>query len=109
RSDLLYYDWEITQNRLLQWKYVFQANSMAHIENGLSELSIKWIDEISRHLGNTATELTMISPNELKLVRKSHIGLAGLELVALARWIDSPAFPLDYKRPPSMRPKTMKK
>jgi hypothetical protein len=59
------------------------TNSAAH----------KWLDAIEPRLGNTVTELREISPRELQLVRTSHAGLNGLELLAMANWLESTNFP----------------
>ena len=43
---------------------------------------------IALHLGNTVTDMTQTGPSELTLVRKSHAGFTGFELLALARALD---------------------
>src|SRR5204862_5380322 len=103
RRDLLYYHWEMTQERVFESKYVSQANDLAHLRKGLSQLLVGWLDEMAKRLGNTATEIALLSPTELKLVRKSHVGLTGAELVTLARWLNSPSFPHYEPPPPILR------
>jgi hypothetical protein len=51
------------------------------------------VDAAAPKLGNTITEISLVSPQELALVRSSHIGFNALELVTLANWIESPTFP----------------
>ncbi len=46
------------------------------------------------------TEVTISGPGELSLVRRSHIGFTGGELVMLCRWIENPGFPLRWEKPP---------
>jgi hypothetical protein len=51
-------------------------------------------------LGNTATEITADSP-AVGGARKSHLGFTGVELVSLARWLESTNFPkLSFELPP---------
>ena len=54
-----------------------------------NSLAEKWLGEIEPSLGNTTTEISVTSPQELTLVRKSHLGLTGVELIALAHWAEA--------------------
>lgn len=95
RTNLLYYDWEITQPRLIQ---LWDLNPVVSITSTIPPLSTnmtagRWLLEIAPKLGNTTTEVTVGDARELNLVRKSHIGLNGVELMALATWLESPRFP----------------
>ncbi|MBI4660043.1 MAG: hypothetical protein HY735_14480 [Verrucomicrobia bacterium] len=95
RTNLLYYDWEITQERLTQLRTLIPFLSYIldlHNPDAASP-SFKWLDAIEPKLGNSVTEITADSPRELKLVRNSQLGLNGLELMALAYWFESPNFP----------------
>ncbi len=62
--------------------------------------SQKWLREVRSKLGNAVTEVTVAGPQELHLVRRSHLGLTGFEIVTLVRWIESPGFPLTFEPPP---------
>lgn len=106
RTNLVYYDWEITGERL---PHATQLHQLYNIINewqipGTNVPTQKWLLVAGPHLGNTVTELTVASPKELLLVRKSHLGFTGFELASLARWIESPGFPLGYEPPPLLRP-----
>jgi len=105
RNDLLYYDWEITQDRLQASKWLYLVIDMVHVRvmTPTNAPSLRWLDQAAPRLGNTITEITRTSAKELKLVRKSHIGFTGFELASILRWIDSPAFPLGYEPPVSAR------
>jgi len=105
RKDLLYYDWEITADRVGNAKLLYQILDMINLRTLLqtNAPSVQWVDQAGTRLGNTVTEITAASPRELKLVRKSHIGLTGFEVATLLRWIDSSAFPLGYKPPLTLR------
>ncbi|HEX4645828.1 MAG TPA: hypothetical protein VH598_09485 [Verrucomicrobiae bacterium] len=100
-SNLLYYDWEITEERLLQWRnlgvlYFLASRQMPGATNSPAQ---GWLTAISPKLGNCVTEITVTAPDKLTLIRKSPIGLTGLELTALGRWLDAPGFPLDATYP----------
>lgn len=98
RTNLVYYDWEITGQRLVQWHQINQAFSVLPTPGKLPEISAptagpQWLVAISPLLGNSATDILLTSPQELTLVRKSHLGLTGFELVALVKWLEAPEFP----------------
>ena len=62
---------------------------------------LHWMIAVEPKLGNAATEIFADSPAQWSLVRKSHIGFTGVELVALARWLESTHFPkLSFELPP---------
>lgn len=110
-ENLAYYDWEITQYRLMQWRGLSQLlpwfplrpkssgrdrlQLIAPIDSGAA--SQKWLTVVAPLLGNTVTEVTVPSPNQAVLVRKSHLGLSGVELVALAHWLTDP---VELREPP---------
>jgi len=93
RTNLVYYDWEITSERMTQWRQISQVISI--IKNEFSGdtnlLSERWLNGIQAKLGNCVTEGLLTNPRELAFVRRSAMGLNSLELVSLARWLD-PAF-----------------
>jgi hypothetical protein len=104
RTNTVYYDWEITQNRLLALR---QFSQLACLILGRSQAresdpGWKWIPEVAPLLGNTVTEVTQTSPTELRFTRRSHLGLTGAEITLLVRMLDSTAFPLapwDWLKP----------
>ncbi|MEO6034395.1 MAG: hypothetical protein ABIQ35_03985, partial [Verrucomicrobiota bacterium] len=105
RSDLVFYDWEITELRLSQWQILSQllpffpreitttnaAESGRFVAAKVPEE--KWLAAIGPLLGNTVTEVTYKSPNELNIVRKSHLSLNSIELILLSHWLAHPNFP----------------
>lgn len=95
RTNLVYYDWEITQGRLLEWRALCQlVNIVCGRDIATSnDLSQCWIEAIAPKLGNSVTEITVDAPQELSFTRKSAIGLTSLELLLLTEWLDSPDFP----------------
>lgn len=101
RPSLMYYDWEITQERIVHARQLYQLFCLATGRFAPADDSPmqKWMAEVGPHLTNTVTEITRVGPQELSLVRKSHIGLTGFELASLAIWLDSPGFPFDISLP----------
>ncbi len=102
KTNLVFYDWEITENRVRDWQnlgafYNLAARYKAQAADGAGFL---WLTDtnVSRRLGNTVTEVTWTSPRELSVVRSGSVGLTGFELMSLARWLDNPAFP-GYRAP----------
>ncbi|MBC8003293.1 MAG: hypothetical protein H7X97_11970 [Opitutaceae bacterium] len=109
--NLAFYDWEITQYRLMQWRGLSQLLPWFPLRPGYSSkerlqliapidsnaASQKWLTALAPMLGNTVTEVTVPSPNQAVLVRKSHLGLTGVELVTLAHWLTDP---VELREPP---------
>jgi hypothetical protein len=95
RTNLVYYHWEITQERLAQLRFLGRHLPMfldlPNMERGSSVF--EWLDALEPKLGNTVTEISVASPRELRSLRSSHAGLDGLELMALAYWFHSTNFP----------------
>jgi hypothetical protein len=96
RTNLVYYDWEITEMRLKQWMFLAQslrvAFRRAQVPGDCD--SFAFLKAIAPKLGNTVTEVSQKAPSTLSFVRKSHIGLTGVELHLLADWAESPTFPV---------------
>jgi hypothetical protein len=116
RPDVIYYDWEITQARLAQWRNMAQLFAVILREPQMSTntAGLNWLVHAEPLLGNTITEITAVSPKEWSFVRRSHAGFTGLELVTLTRWLESREFPRlslrlpedpkTVRRPPSSAP-----
>jgi hypothetical protein len=97
KSDLIYYDWEITQERALQWRYmddlfhiVLLPSHKPLVSSNLA--SISWLANISTNLGNSVTEVKWAT-NRIDFARKSSIGFTGVELELLVNWLELPQFP----------------
>lgn len=102
KEDVIYYGWEITQARLTQLKLMFQFASWLSTRPKMAAdtSADKWVNAIGANLGNTATEITLASPREMKLVRRSHLGLSAFEIMTLAYWVADDEFPLSASRLP---------
>lgn len=106
RTNLVYYDWELTQLRIGDWHRMREVYSMnaGYDAPNKNTPAYRWITDtnVVRHFDNAITEITVVSPKELNFVRSSSIGLTSLEITLLARWLDDPAFP-KLSRPPLSR------
>jgi hypothetical protein len=94
-TNLVYYDWEATSNRMDQWMYMGQfirwVCNRAQEDNPVSLL---WLMAPKPTVGPSETEVTIESPNGLSFHRESTLGLTAIELNLLVDWIDSPHFPV---------------
>ncbi|HTG45417.1 MAG TPA: hypothetical protein VK633_12885 [Verrucomicrobiae bacterium] len=88
KKNLVYYEWEITEERLKQWRPIWQFTQILRGNMFPMSASDKWIEAITPRLANTITEVTLENPRRLKLVRQSQSGLNALELVLLAHAVD---------------------
>lgn len=106
RTNLIYYDWEITEHRLTHGRMFFQLASIldGRPPPSTNRVSQRWLSAIGPKLGNTATEITLTGPQELTLVRRSPVGFTGFELAAFSIWLESPGFPFDFQLPVSKLP-----
>jgi hypothetical protein len=103
RTNLVYYDWELSQERLPHARHMFQLTDIVNKRrvSSTNSISLRWTRSLEPLLGNTITEVSLTNPKELSLTRKSDLGFTGYEIVLLSRWIDSPQFPFQYQPPPS--------
>jgi len=103
-TNLLCYDWEITQTRLSHGQVMAQLFAIVADKPQFmtNTAGLPWLMAIAPRLGNTVTEITADSPSQWSLTRKSHLGLTAVELIALARWLESTNFPrLSFDLPPA--------
>jgi hypothetical protein len=90
KKNLVFYDWEITEDRLKQLRPISQLVQIVGSPDALrpDAPSGRWIDAIVSKLGNTVTEGTLEGDRRIRFVRQSHVGLNALELIVLAHWLD---------------------
>jgi hypothetical protein len=95
RTNLVYYDWEITGPRIETWMFVGQLMRMVFgkPQVPLDSASIAWLLMAKDKLGNGSTLVTKTGPATLSYVRKSAVGFTSIELHLLADWLESPQFP----------------
>lgn len=106
RTNLAYYDWEITQERLMGWRKIYQVGLLAFMRQSpvTNAPSQRLLDELSvgKRLGNSITEVSVTGPSELTFMRYSPVGLTGVEIVSALRWLDSSNFPFTWESTPFM-------
>jgi hypothetical protein len=97
RTNLLYYDWEITQHRLDHALYISQlARFLSHkAQVPADSPSLLWLKAAAKKLGNCVTLVSEVDSTNLAFVRRSSFGFNSLEFNLLADWLESPDFPLD--------------
>jgi hypothetical protein len=95
RTNLVYYDWEITGPRLQPMLQLGQtARQIARRPQiAMDSAGINWLAMLIPRLGTSATIITRTGPAELTLYRRSTLGFNALELHLLADWLESPQFP----------------
>ena len=127
RTDLVYYDWELTGPRLrhlltvTQVLPILQALGVGPAEPLLAEASPaktlaapgvesrlntqeQWLVGLTPLLPNTITEVTKTGPGELTVLRNSPFVFSSLELILLSHWLsDTPAGPLDWSLLPQAK------
>jgi hypothetical protein len=97
QSNLLYYDWEVTGPRLIQWNYMMQFARMVLGKRQLSDNSagLKWIQASATRISEgTLTRIEQTADNQLSFTRKSSVPFSALELQLLVDWCESPTFPV---------------
>jgi len=92
RSNLVYYDWELTGRRLPEWQMLSKmiANrSSKQNKEAVDKAGVEnaWLSGLAHVAGDTVTEITRVAPNELSIARKAPVGFTAVELVLLADWL----------------------
>jgi len=95
RTNVIYYDWEITEARVNQWitfsPLLFMTSNRLPMAN--SPVPYQWLRAIATKLGNAVTEAELAAADEVKVLRNSPAGFTSLELYILTRWLDQTGFP----------------
>jgi hypothetical protein len=109
RPNLVYYDWEITAERLNSLPPQMMQMLLLvtrHEQLKMNSAAGKWFVRIGPTLGSTVTEVTQTAPNQLAFKRTAPGGLTAIELLALVDWLEAPGFPALHLRlpPPRLRP-----
>jgi hypothetical protein len=103
RTNLVYYDWEITGERLTLLPQLTQLALMftQHKQLAAQTAAARWLYRAGPTLGVTVTKVTQTAPNELTFTRQAPGGLTAIELTALANWLEATNFPgCDLRLPP---------
>jgi hypothetical protein len=114
RTNVVYYDWEGTGQRLMQWQLLsgmlpvlprmalpappaVSTNNPSALPRTRSPLVIEenWLTAVTPMLVDleTITEITRTAPAELTVARKSPFALTSLEIVLLSHWLSGTGSP----------------
>ena len=104
QEDVLYYDWEITEHRLIHNRHYYQMIDIFSDRHTIKTDApvFVWMSDVHARLGNAVTEGRMDGPRKIRFSRRSHLGLTGFELVTFMRWLHSDGFPLTYDPQPAI-------
>jgi hypothetical protein len=91
QKNLVYYDWEITSERIQQWIPIWQLNYLVRGEYAPdnSAPSPKFLQTLRTNVANTITVGTLENPKRIKFTRQSQLGASALELVLLSHYLDT--------------------
>jgi hypothetical protein len=95
RTNLVYYDWEVTGPRVNSVLYLGQtARQVARrAQMPLDGASLNCLRTLFPRLGASVTIVNLTAPDQLTFFRRSTVGFTALELHFLADWLESPEFP----------------
>lgn len=93
RPGLVYYHWEITGEALRNWVAIGQLSDMIVRQRPSVRTSVlRWTQALAKRSEvNSVTEASISGDREITVVRKSPLGLTGLELTELAQWLGESA------------------
>jgi len=92
RTNLIYYDWELTGPRLSEWMILGGTIANRSLPPGNDVLDAKlaqdeWMSGLAPLAGNTVTEIKRVAADELSLLRDSPLGFTAVELTLLSDWL----------------------
>lgn len=98
RTNLVFYDWEITGARIQSCFYLDQTMHQILRRTPLptDSAGAVWLNTLTSRLGSSVTVITRTAPNQLTFLRRSTMGLNSMELQLLVDWLESPGFPNDF-------------
>lgn len=111
RTNLLFYDWEVTGLRMENLQQIVQLLRLVFGKPQMrtDSLGVAWLKAAAPNIGNSVTVLTETAPEQIQLVRGSRVGFTAIELHLLMDWLESPKFPLGLhtlRAPPQNAPLT---
>jgi hypothetical protein len=95
RTNLVYYDWELTAPRVDEWIHIGQLLRRLLSKAGLppDSASMAWLNAAKTNLADSVTGVGATGPAQLTFSRVSTTGLTAPEMHLLADWLESPQFP----------------
>ena len=96
RTNVVYYDREITGPRIEAWMYLSQLSRIVFRRYQVpgEAATVGWLRSTGPLLGPTLTVGTRSGPAEISLERVSPVGATGMEFHVFADWLESPSFPV---------------
>jgi hypothetical protein len=96
RTNLVYFDRELTGPRVGAWMFVGQLLRIIFRRDQLPSESdsVAWLKVLGPLLGESKTVAIKTGPTDLSITRKSTFGFTAPELHALGDWFESSEFPL---------------
>lgn len=96
RTNLFYYDWEMTGPRLEEWLYLGQLLRVMFHKPQMpgKALGLVWVKALEQSLRESRTALAKTSPQQVSFARTSSMGFTAAEIHVLADWLESPRFPI---------------
>ncbi len=101
---LVFEDAESTPDAIDHWNVLFQLNHMlqSHLPNARHAKGHAWMFELRGALAESESVGRQVSPTRFHFQRRSSIGLTGLEMVLLSRWLDGDDYLLRHVGPPPL-------
>ena len=95
QTNLVYYDWEMTGQRVDEWLHIGQLLRLLLGNANLppDSASMAWLNAAKTNLAKSMTGAAQTGPEQLAFTRISTVGLTALEMHLLADWFESPQFP----------------
>ena len=89
RPDMLVYDFEFTSDSIRQWNAALQLPDLLEGRSVVTTTpAVRWLLAAGPLIGECVTTVTRKDASNALIRRKSPVGLSGLELALLAKWLD---------------------
>lgn len=89
RPDMLVYDFEFTSDSIRQWNAALQLPDLLEGRSVVTTTpAVRWLLAAGPLIGECVTTVTRRDASEALIRRKSPVGLSGLELALIAKWLD---------------------
>jgi hypothetical protein len=96
QTNLVCYEWEITGQRLIHWRFLDDVYRMAFDSHGprlVDTPSLAWFAHNVTNLMHSRTEIRQTGPTRLSIANRSTVGFNALQLNLAANWVELPQFP----------------
>ncbi|MFM7215160.1 MAG: hypothetical protein ACKO3H_09810 [Verrucomicrobiota bacterium] len=89
RPEMLVYDFEFTSDSIRQWNAALQLPDLLEGRSVVTTTpAVRWLLAAGPLIGECVTTVTRKDATHALIRRKSPVGLSGLELALLAKWLD---------------------